>query len=329
MIGRKSDQRRNRIRRHDRRSGREGGDDGLVGVDSEDAGVHAGAVAAPTDEDRAGVGARDERHRRALIERRGARPGAGDSCRRREDRACARSSGRGRDQMLRAREIRCGEGARSSRHDASGSPGARPRPSGEDGVRVGDRAERHMGPLRELRAAGGAADDAGGGRKDRSRPGVRGCNAGRRAGEQGGHGMRLVHIDDAGPRPRASSGPTGERRPGLGGGGEGHRGSDRELRGAQTAAVDTCGSRYHCALPGDDAASLGGEELLPCRAGPSRCGVDPGVVQDLPYRAGGDGVAKADQFAVHAAVPPQAPPQVVRAAPCSGTATTLTAVPRA
>ena len=57
-------------------------------------------------------------------------------------------------------------------------------------------------------------------------------------------------------------------------------------------------------IDGEDAAGLVGEELLPRRAGAARCGVDPGVMQDLPHRGGSDLVAVLDEFALHAPVPP-------------------------
>ena len=57
-------------------------------------------------------------------------------------------------------------------------------------------------------------------------------------------------------------------------------------------------------VAGHDRVGLGGEELFPGRAGAAGCRVDAGLVQDLPDRAGGDGVAEADQFAVYAAVAP-------------------------
>jgi hypothetical protein len=41
----------------------------------------------------------------------------------------------------------------------------------------------------------------------------------------------------------------------------------------------------------DDAAGLGRQELLPGRAGAAGRGIDPGIMQDLPYRGGGDLVA--------------------------------------
>src|SRR6266516_4922555 len=54
----------------------------------------------------------------------------------------------------------------------------------------------------------------------------------------------------------------------------------------------------------EDAAGLGGEELLPGRPRPAGRGVDPGVVKDLPYRGGRDRVAEPDEFALYAPVPP-------------------------
>jgi len=60
---------------------------------------------------------------------------------------------------------------------------------------------------------------------------------------------------------------------------------------------------------GDDAASLGGEELLPCRARPAGRGIDPGVVQDLPDGGSRDLVAELAELALY---PPVAPGRVLR-----------------
>jgi hypothetical protein len=49
--------------------------------------------------------------------------------------------------------------------------------------------------------------------------------------------------------------------------------------------------------------ALGRQELLPGRAGAPGRGIDPGVMQDLPYRGGGDLVAEPDKLALHAPVP--------------------------
>jgi len=57
-------------------------------------------------------------------------------------------------------------------------------------------------------------------------------------------------------------------------------------------------------VDGDDAAGLGGQKLLPGRAGAARRGIDPGVMQDLSHRGGRDWVAEPDQFALHPPVPP-------------------------
>jgi hypothetical protein len=53
---------------------------------------------------------------------------------------------------------------------------------------------------------------------------------------------------------------------------------------------------------GDDAAGLGGQELLPGRAGGGR-GADTGVMHDLPDRGGRDEVAEPDGFAMHPRCP--------------------------
>jgi hypothetical protein len=57
-------------------------------------------------------------------------------------------------------------------------------------------------------------------------------------------------------------------------------------------------------VAGQDAAGLGGEELLPGWAGAVGPWVDAGAVQDVPSGAGRDLVAEADQFAVDTSVPP-------------------------
>ena len=53
-----------------------------------------------------------------------------------------------------------------------------------------------------------------------------------------------------------------------------------------------------------DAAGLGGQELLPGRARAAGRGVNPGVAQDLPDRRGSDRMAEPDEFALHAPVSP-------------------------
>ena len=58
----------------------------------------------------------------------------------------------------------------------------------------------------------------------------------------------------------------------------------------------------------ENAAGLHGQELLPRRTRTTRCGVDPGVMQDLPHRGGRDGVAELDEFALH---PPVSPGRIV------------------
>ena len=65
-------------------------------------------------------------------------------------------------------------------------------------------------------------------------------------------------------------------------------------------------------IAGQDRLRLGGEELLPGRAGPAGCRVHAGLIQDLPDGAGRDLVAQADQFALDPAVPPR---QVLRGQP--------------
>jgi hypothetical protein len=45
-------------------------------------------------------------------------------------------------------------------------------------------------------------------------------------------------------------------------------------------------------IDGEHTAGLGGEELLPRRAGAAGCGADPGVMQDLPHRRRSDPVAE-------------------------------------
>ena len=58
----------------------------------------------------------------------------------------------------------------------------------------------------------------------------------------------------------------------------------------------------------ENAAGLYGQELLPRRTRTARCGVDPGVMQDLPHRGGRDAVAELDEFALH---PPVSPGRIV------------------
>ena len=55
----------------------------------------------------------------------------------------------------------------------------------------------------------------------------------------------------------------------------------------------------------EDAAGLGDQEMPPGRASPPRRGIDPGVMQDLPDRGGGDRVAEPDHLALHPPVPPR------------------------
>lgn len=46
-------------------------------------------------------------------------------------------------------------------------------------------------------------------------------------------------------------------------------------------------------VSGDDRLGLRSQELFPTRPDPPRCGIDPGLGEDLPYRRGGDPDAKA------------------------------------
>jgi hypothetical protein len=55
----------------------------------------------------------------------------------------------------------------------------------------------------------------------------------------------------------------------------------------------------------DDGVRLGGQELLPRRAGASRRRVDAGGSQDLPHGRRRDPVPETGQFALDAAMPPQ------------------------
>ena len=55
---------------------------------------------------------------------------------------------------------------------------------------------------------------------------------------------------------------------------------------------------------GQDGLGLAGEELSPGQTGPAWCGIDAGVMQDLPHGAGSDAMAQADQFALHTPVAP-------------------------
>jgi hypothetical protein len=54
----------------------------------------------------------------------------------------------------------------------------------------------------------------------------------------------------------------------------------------------------------DDPVGLGGQELPPGRPGPARCRIDPGRIQNLPYRRGRDLVAKAGQHTLDTPMPP-------------------------
>jgi hypothetical protein len=55
----------------------------------------------------------------------------------------------------------------------------------------------------------------------------------------------------------------------------------------------------------EDAAGLRGQELLPGRTSAAGRGIDPGVMQDLPYRGGSDLVAEPDELALYPPVPPR------------------------
>ena len=57
-------------------------------------------------------------------------------------------------------------------------------------------------------------------------------------------------------------------------------------------------------VAGQDRLGLRAEELRPGRTGPSRRGIDPGRVQDLPDGGGADLVAESGEFAVDAPIPP-------------------------
>ena len=46
----------------------------------------------------------------------------------------------------------------------------------------------------------------------------------------------------------------------------------------------------------EDTASLRGQELLPGRAAAAGRGIDPGIMQDLPHRGGGNRVTEPDQI---------------------------------
>ena len=56
-------------------------------------------------------------------------------------------------------------------------------------------------------------------------------------------------------------------------------------------------------VTGQDCVRLRGQELLPGGSGPAGRRVDPGLVQDLPDRAGRDLIAQAGQLALGAAMP--------------------------
>jgi hypothetical protein len=73
---------------------------------------------------------------------------------------------------------------------------------------------------------------------------------------------------------------------------------DQDVEAAQEHGVDVG------EIDREDGVGLRGEELAPGRTGPAGRGIESGVLQDLPYGGGGDGVAEADQFAVDSSVAP-------------------------
>jgi hypothetical protein len=56
-------------------------------------------------------------------------------------------------------------------------------------------------------------------------------------------------------------------------------------------------------VAGQDGFGLGVEELRPGRSDSSRCGIDAGCVEDLPYGGGAGLVAESGEFAVDAPIP--------------------------
>ena len=57
-------------------------------------------------------------------------------------------------------------------------------------------------------------------------------------------------------------------------------------------------------VAGQDRVRLRAQELAPGRSGATRCGIDPGCVEDRPDRGGADLVAEAGELAVDAPVAP-------------------------
>ncbi len=57
-------------------------------------------------------------------------------------------------------------------------------------------------------------------------------------------------------------------------------------------------------IHGKDILGLGNEELAPGRTRPARCGIDTGVVENLPHGRGSDVMLEPDQLTLHASVSP-------------------------
>jgi len=60
-----------------------------------------------------------------------------------------------------------------------------------------------------------------------------------------------------------------------------------------------------CEIHRQDGLGLRGEELSPGRTRSARCGIDAGVMQDLPHGRGGDVMVKPDQLALYSPMPPR------------------------
>jgi hypothetical protein len=73
---------------------------------------------------------------------------------------------------------------------------------------------------------------------------------------------------------------------------------DEDVEAAQEDGVDVG------EVDGEDRVGLRGEELSPCRSGPSRGRIETGGLEDLPDGGGGDRVPESDELALNASVTP-------------------------
>jgi len=100
-----------------------------------------------------------------------------------------------------------------------------------------------------------------------------------------GRALAQVHQQDAGglrgPRAAGVGGDAGQVNPASAVLDHDQRADAPQQHGVHADEVDR-----------DDAASRGGQELLPGRARTAGRGIDPGIMQDLPDGGGGDPVAE-------------------------------------